>query len=179
MNYFSFILFIALLASCGSNTEKQEFPQYSDAEMEGDFSKCPNGSIPAIFDEDTSKLLTSQEFIIAKGSVIETVTFATGVELTLEQSGCKVLKQRYSFRFPETPKEDNPNFWKALAIAQFDEMSTINEGFGILTGLIEGNAEDMQLGQPVQGDDYSLTIDKFEEGNGAVLVVSFDLIYPE
>ncbi len=179
MKYLSFLLLIAFLASCGSNVESQDFPKYSDSDMESDFSKCPNGVIPAIFDTDTSQLITSQDFVATKGSVTETVTFASGVELTLEQSGCKVLKQRYSFKFAKTPKEDNPNFWKALAIAQFDYMSKIEEGFGVLTGIIEGNAEAMQLGQPVQGDDYSLTIDKFPVGEGTILVVSFDLIYPE
>jgi hypothetical protein len=187
MKYLSFILLIALLASCGSNVETQKLPEHSATDMESDFSKCPNGAIPAIFDEDTSalKLITSQNFVAAKGSVTETVTFASGVELTLEQSGCKVLKQRYSFRFPKTPKEENPNFWIALAIAQFDYMSKINQQFGGLRDLIAAEAEKpetpeakgMQLGQPLQGEDYSLTIDKFPEGEETILVVSFDLIY--
>jgi len=190
MKYFSFILLIALFASCGSNdtTEVQDAPQYSDTEMESDFEKCPNGAIPAIFDEDTSaqKLITSQNFVAEKGSVTEVVTFASGVQLTLEQSGCKVLKQRYNFKFPKTPKEENPNFWIALAIAQFDYMSKVNQEFGSLRDLIAAEAavdspetgkKGVQLGQPIQGEDYSLTIDKFPVGEETILVVSFDLVY--
>ena len=97
--------------------------------------------------------------------------------MTLEQSGCKVLKQRYSFRFPKTPKEENPNFWIALAIAQFDYMSKVNQQFGGLRNLMATEAEGMKLGQPLQGEDYSLIIDKFPEGEETILVVSFDLIY--
>ena len=179
MKYLSFILLIALLTSCGSNGETQDLPQYSDAEMESDFSKCPNGAIPAIFDNDTTGLITSQNYVATKNSVTETVTFASGTELILEQSGCKVLKQRYSFKFSKTPEKDDPNFWKALAILQFGELTKVNEGFDVLQSLIIENREEMQLGQPFQGEDYSLTIDKFKEGEGAVLVVSFDLIYPE
>ena len=181
MKYLSFIVLIALFTSCGSNVKTQDPPplKVSDAEMESDFSKCPNGTIPAIFDIDTSaqKLIASQKFVPAKGSVTETVTFASGVELTLEQSGCKVLKQRYSFRFPKTPKEENPNFWIALAIAQFDYMSKVNQQFGGLRNLMATEAEGMKLGQPLQGEDYSLIIDKFPEGEETILVVSFDLIY--
>lgn len=179
MKYFAFILSIALLTGCRSNTDTQEFPQYSDAEMESDFSKCPNGAIPPIFDNDTSGLVASQEYVAAKSSVVEKVTFTSGVTLTLEQSGCKVLKQRYNFKFSKTPEKDDPNFWKALAILQFGELSKINEGFEVLRDLMIASREEMQLGQPFQGEDYSLTVDKFEEGEGAILVVSFDLIYPE
>jgi hypothetical protein len=181
MKYVSLIFLIVFFANCGSKKESHEFPKHSAVEMESDFSKCPNGAIPAIFDNDTSGLVKNQNFVTSKSSVTETVTFASGVELTLEQSGCKVLKQRYSFKFAKTPaqQDDTPNLWKALAIVQFQEMTEINEGFNVLTQIIQENAEAMQLGQPIQGEDYVLTIDKFTENNKPILVVSFDLIYPE
>jgi len=37
----------------------------------------------------------------------------------------------------------------------------------------------MELGKPIQEEDYTLTVDKSSEGEVTVLVVSFDLFYPE
>jgi len=94
MKYLHFTLLIILLISWNSDVKSQDF----DSEMENDFSKCPHGVIPAIFDKDTSNLVISQDYVMTKGSATETVVFENGTSLTLYQTGCKVLKQNYSFR---------------------------------------------------------------------------------
>lgn len=179
MKYLSFAIALLLMVSCNSaETEAEKQPEIpSSAEMESDFSKCPNGAIPAIFDTMQSELVISQHFEAGKASVEELVTFKNGVQLKLMQSGCKILKQRYEFTLPTKLEEANPQFWIVLAVSQFEEMSAIEPGFATLRDIILSNGKEVKLGLPFQGEDYSFTIDKFETEGKTLLVVDFELIY--
>lgn len=191
MKYLS-ILFLTtiLLMSCGSDSSKQAEIAVTEAEMEADFSKCPhNEPIPPIFTKDSTGYVVDQSHELFKGHIEEKVVFSDGIKLELRQSGCNVLKQNYQFTFPENVEEDNPQFWMALAMGQFEKMANVEEGFLNIAQLIYQNGGQMKLGEPLNSSipmgegygetNYMLMIDRFTEGEQPLLVVNFDLVYPK
>ena len=186
LSIFSFLILI--LISCNeSKQDKQQ--EVTTSEIESDFSKCPNGAIPPIFDADSSGFVVDQNHEIQKGLIKEQVIFADGIQLELIQSGCYVLKQNYKFKFPKRTAETNPQFWLALAMGQFEKMANVDEGFLNIAQLIYQNGGQMKLGEPFNGlipmgegyeeTSYTLIVDKFETDEEQLLVVNFDLVYPK
>ncbi|MGB0861881.1 MAG: hypothetical protein ACPG19_11610 [Saprospiraceae bacterium] len=176
MKYIAIIGLALLTWSCGSNTQKgEEQPQYTDAEMESDLSKCVN-DVQAIF-QDTSYLIRDKSFEIVSSHAIEKATFETGMSMELHQSGCKILKQRYQFNIPiAIDEKENASFWVKLVASQFKYMSRIVPQFEGYQNLVLAGEETAQLGETLQiTNDATYKIDRFVQGDETILVVEFEL----
>ncbi len=174
------LLAFLIMMGCQANNEKTEQPTASD--MENDLSKCDTKIEPYFEGKDTN-VVKRYSFERFTAHTIEKATFENGVQLELQQSGCRVGKQRYQFILPTKIEEnDNASFWVEIAAKQFEYMlQTTTPGSGsenvfmFVNGFLTQFKNDIPLGKQISpADDASLKVDKFVNPNQTMILVELE-----
>jgi len=166
MKYGFFILFLSLLAACGTSS--------TTSTVTNAFADCQYGPPKAIF-SDKIPLVSAHSFELGAKTAVETVVFDRDIRLELTQSGCEKPKQVFQFTIPGDSTGYSPEEWVEMALNQFKFLGSLHEPLQALH--FWGNAlseqkETIKLGQPVPLEQGRFVkIDKVADSQKGILMI--------
>ena len=166
MKYGFFVLFLSLLAACGTSSTTNTATNA--------FADCKYGPPKAIF-SDKIPLVSAHSFEVGAKATVETVVFDRDIQLELTQSGCEKPKQVFQFTIPGDSTGYSPEDWVEMALNQFKFLGSLHEPLQAL--YVWGNdlskqKETIKLGQPVPLEQGRFVkIDKVADSQKGILMI--------
>jgi hypothetical protein len=144
------------------------------ANCKSENKKCTYGDPQAIF-SDTMKQVKKHYFEIKDKTGVELVVLANGMQLEIEQSGCHEINQQFTFILNGDFSKMDDNFWKTLAIENFNLLSNASPKlipFQAWSSAIQSVKESLKLSESVEVEKNTFVrIDKILGQQKPMLVV--------
>lgn len=157
----SFFFSLILLAAC-SNADKQQ-------------SDCTYGEPRPIF-SDTLEAIQTHQFSLTDQLGIENITFTTGLELEIQQSGCDAIRQEFQFTLKGNYTDEAATFWFEQAMLHFQFLGSLGEQYFPLYAWGQAIGEvskDMKVGEAYEVQPhFNAIVDKVVSTDQATLIVT-------
>ncbi len=146
--------------------------------QENAFANCKYGKPEAIFSSEQEEVKKHQ-FTIKKQEGVENVSFESGLELIIYQSGCDYIKQQYQFEISQindTLDSSSQEYWIIKTIESFQKLGDLGPEFFSYSSWAQAIAEragEFKLAEflEVQPGFY-VKIDRIESSNKNLLLVT-------
>ncbi len=157
--------FLLVLSSC-----------VGDEKAEGAFADCKYAQPEPIFNKSSDQI-EDHRFSLDGQRGVEIVHFSEGVQLKLTQEGCDDLRQIFEFTFPSLDiRDDSPDFWLMLAVAQFDQIADIGADymvFGSWAAALVRNRDQFEFGESVRiQKGFYVKVDRMKGKKGGILMLT-------
>lgn len=140
-----------------------------------DKQRCRYGAPEALFAADQPGV-AMHRFTGSQTEATEQVTFRSGLQLTLLQSGCDNIRQEFRFQLSGVPQEaDHQSFWLEQAVVLLKSLGGLGPRYAALSTWadeIEQRQNEIKLAEsfPIQQGFY-VRIDRIRSADDATLVL--------
>ena len=161
---FALLLTLVFLSGCGNNKDNTYFED------------CRYGRPVAILN-DTLPGIEEHHFELRSREGVEEVSFESGEELTIIQSGCDSIRQDFQFRLPGEGYHDaDREFWVDKAIQEFRSFAGLGPKYIMFSSwaqAIEAKKESIHLAQSEEiQPGFFVRIDRISSSDHAILMVT-------